>query len=210
MGGTDGIHTSVSSLRDALAQLLGQARHSVCVSLSSADVFSDTVRELLAARKPGPMVRVLLSAPIADRAFLAGLGDFADSRFEVRCSEDGLRNAVVVDGSQAMVCGAPGSGGQATVVADAAAARALELLFAGTWSRCRRLDDHLALSPRLRSEQTRRILERLLVGRTDDVAARELSVSLRTYRRHVAEIMRELGARSRFQAGARAVELGLL
>jgi DNA-binding NarL/FixJ family response regulator len=35
-------------------------------------------------------------------------------------------------------------------------------------------------------------------------------VSLRTYRRHVAEIMRELDANSRFQAGARAVELGLL
>jgi DNA-binding NarL/FixJ family response regulator len=42
------------------------------------------------------------------------------------------------------------------------------------------------------------------------VAARELNVSLRTYRRHVAEILRELGASSRFQAGARAVELGLM
>ena len=37
-----------------------------------------------------------------------------------------------------------------------------------------------------------------------------MQVSLRTYRRYVAEIMRELGANSRFQAGVRAVELGLL
>jgi DNA-binding NarL/FixJ family response regulator len=62
----------------------------------------------------------------------------------------------------------------------------------------------------LRSDLARRILEQLRAGRTDDVAAREIDVSLRTYRRHVAEIMRALGANSRFQAGARAVELGLL
>ncbi len=35
-------------------------------------------------------------------------------------------------------------------------------------------------------------------------------MSLRTYRRYVAEILRDLDAISRFQAGARAVQLGLL
>ena len=70
--------------------------------------------------------------------------------------------------------------------------------------------ERLRLDRSLRGAQTRRILEQLCAGRTDDVAAREIDVSLRTYRRHVADIMRELGATSRFQAGARAVELGLL
>ncbi len=41
------------------------------------------------------------------------------------------------------------------------------------------------------------------------MAARELSVSVRTYRRYVAEMMSLLGADSRFQAGVRAAELGL-
>ncbi|NEE20393.1 response regulator transcription factor, partial [Streptomyces sp. SID7499] len=45
---------------------------------------------------------------------------------------------------------------------------------------------------------------------TDEVAARELTVSVRTYRRYVAEIMTLLDATSRFQAGVRAAELGLL
>ncbi|MFJ4283618.1 LuxR C-terminal-related transcriptional regulator [Streptomyces massasporeus] len=209
-GSPGGTHTSVAALREALAQLLGEARHSVCVALSSAGEFSDTVKELLAVLEPGPVVRVLCATAVADCS-LARLTGATGLRFEVRCLEGELRDAVVVDGVRALVRTAPASGGsQATLVTDAAAVRALELLFAGTWSRCRRLDDHLVLSSRLRSELTRRILERLRAGQTDDVAARELNVSLRTYRRHVAEIMRELGASSRFQAGARAVELGLM
>jgi DNA-binding NarL/FixJ family response regulator len=46
--------------------------------------------------------------------------------------------------------------------------------------------------------------------RTDETAVRALGVSLRTYRRRVAELMTALGAASRFQAGARARELGLV
>lgn len=44
---------------------------------------------------------------------------------------------------------------------------------------------------------------------TDVTASRELGMSLRTYRRRVAELLVALGADSRFQAGVRAGELGL-
>ncbi|MEU9987483.1 LuxR C-terminal-related transcriptional regulator [Streptomyces sp. NPDC007971] len=211
-GGSDGTHTSVAVPREALVQLLGEARHTVCVALTAPDEFSATVKGLLTSARPGPNVRVLCATAVVD-CTLARLSAAGGARFEVRCSEGELRDAVVVDGARALVRTLPGSddgGAQATLVTDTAAVRALELLFAGTWSRCRRLDDHLALGQRLHSDLSRRILERLRSGQTDDVAARELNVSLRTYRRHVAEIMRELGATSRFQAGARAVELGLM
>ncbi|NEE31670.1 DNA-binding response regulator, partial [Streptomyces sp. SID7982] len=78
--------------------------------------------------------------------------------------------------------GVEGTKGQTAIVNDPAAVRALELLFAGAWSRGRRLADHLRLSPRLRTELAHRILERLRAGNTDETAARELQVSLRTYR----------------------------
>jgi DNA-binding NarL/FixJ family response regulator len=55
----------------------------------------------------------------------------------------------------------------------------------------------------------RMILEALASGLTDESAAKRLSVSLRTYRRRVAELMAKLEANSRFQAGLRAGELGL-
>jgi DNA-binding NarL/FixJ family response regulator len=54
------------------------------------------------------------------------------------------------------------------------------------------------------------ILDALYSGHKDAAAARHLGISIRQYRRHVAEIMRDIGAASRFQAGARAVQLGLL
>ncbi|GGW13183.1 hypothetical protein GCM10018980_71520 [Streptomyces capoamus] len=54
------------------------------------------------------------------------------------------------------------------------------------------------------------VLRRLRDGFTDEVAARELGVPVRTYRRYVAEIMTLLGAESRFQAGVYAAALGML
>jgi DNA-binding NarL/FixJ family response regulator len=57
--------------------------------------------------------------------------------------------------------------------------------------------------------QTREVLYALGSGMTDVTASRELGMSLRTYRRRVAELLVALGADSRFQAGMRAGELGL-
>jgi DNA-binding CsgD family transcriptional regulator len=50
----------------------------------------------------------------------------------------------------------------------------------------------------------------LMSGSTDESAAAELGISVRTVRRLVADIMNRLGARSRFQAGAKAVDRGWL
>jgi DNA-binding NarL/FixJ family response regulator len=47
-------------------------------------------------------------------------------------------------------------------------------------------------------------------GVKDEAAARQLNVSDRTYRRHVADILSRLGASSRFQAGVEAVRRGWL
>src|SRR5690606_21762259 len=54
------------------------------------------------------------------------------------------------------------------------------------------------------------VLDMLGEGVKDEAAARRLGLSLRTYRRRVAELMAALGAESRFQAGVRARELGLV
>lgn len=56
--------------------------------------------------------------------------------------------------------------------------------------------------------QEKAILRLLGEGLTDEVVARKLGVSVRTERRITAELMSRLGARSRFQAGLRAAQLG--
>ncbi|KMS88406.1 LuxR family transcriptional regulator, partial [Streptomyces regensis] len=54
------------------------------------------------------------------------------------------------------------------------------------------------------------VLDLLGQGAKDESAARQLGLSVRTYRRRVGELMAALGASSRFQAGVRARELGLV
>ncbi len=50
----------------------------------------------------------------------------------------------------------------------------------------------------------------LAQGLTDEAVAKRLGVSPRPARRIAADLMEKLGARSRFQAGARAVAKGWL
>ena len=54
------------------------------------------------------------------------------------------------------------------------------------------------------------VLDLLGRGVKDEAAARTLGLGVRTYRRRVAELMAALGAESRFQAGVRARDLGLV
>ncbi|RSD12116.1 LuxR family transcriptional regulator [Amycolatopsis eburnea] len=56
----------------------------------------------------------------------------------------------------------------------------------------------------------RDLLVLLCSGSTDESAAVQLGISVRTVGRMVADIMNRLGARSRFQAGAKAVDRGWL
>lgn len=58
-------------------------------------------------------------------------------------------------------------------------------------------------------ERSREVAAMLGSGLTDEASARKLGLSLRTYRRRVAELMELLEADSRFQAGLRARDLGV-
>lgn len=85
---------------------------------------------------------------------------------------------------------------------------ALTLWFEELWARAAPVPelDGGSLAPDLR----RFLLQQLAIGAQDEQIARRLSISLRTVRRRVAEVMAELGAESRFQAGVEAVRRGWL
>ena len=53
-------------------------------------------------------------------------------------------------------------------------------------------------------------LLQLTEGAKDEQIARTLGISLRTVRRRIADLLSELGADSRFQAGVEAVRRGWL
>ncbi|TDB83911.1 response regulator transcription factor [Actinomadura sp. KC216] len=88
--------------------------------------------------------------------------------------------------------------------------RGVVSLFEATWDQATDLADYRRDRPPALSEESLRILRLLAGGLKDEAAARRLGMSLRTYRRRVAEILTLLDAGSRFQAGLRAHEFGLI
>jgi hypothetical protein len=62
----------------------------------------------------------------------------------------------------------------------------------------------------VRDDERAVLLRQLASGAKDDVIARRLGMSVRTCRRHIAAVMAELGADSRFQAGVQVGRAGLL
>jgi DNA-binding CsgD family transcriptional regulator len=88
--------------------------------------------------------------------------------------------------------------------------RALELVWASSLPLARDPSEVPGYGAAAGDEVKRAIMRQLCAGAKDDFIARRLSMSVRTCRRHIAEIMEMLGADSRFQAGALAVRHGLL
>jgi DNA-binding NarL/FixJ family response regulator len=120
-----------------------------------------------------------------------------------------VRGALLVDGELALVRRAPGTADPAaSVVWSPVLVQALEALFVGAWAHAAPVGGRRR--PEAPADLGRQILHQLCAGSTDVQAARRLGISLRTYRRRVFSIMQDLGAESRFQAGALAVEAGLL
>ncbi|WP_432039686.1 response regulator transcription factor [Streptomyces cucumeris] len=150
----------------------------------------------------------LLCGPGVLKGGVPSAAQLRQARCEIRVTQSGPSEALIVDGCLALLKAGPEFPESIAIIKDATSVHALDLLFASLWVTARPLQEHLRLS--LCSPRTQRVLEPLREGQSDEVAARTLNVSLRTYRRQVAEVMSALGVSSRFQAGVRAVELGLL
>lgn len=87
--------------------------------------------------------------------------------------------------------------------------QALTLWFEVLWERAAPLPEVGGL-PTDHADRDRFLLEQLARGARDEHIARTLGLSIRTVRRRVADLMTELGADSRFQAGVEAVRRGWL
>jgi DNA-binding CsgD family transcriptional regulator len=191
----------------AMEQATRYGRHSVVGVLAGVGEFADMV---LPSLRRVPHGRLLCPAAaveaVANRVQPLPLAP--ECLCEVRVSDQALRSILIVDDAVAFVPGPAGA--RVRAVKDDDAIASLKLVFEAAWAGSRRLAGQIGFGQRLGTELGQRILYHLCSGRTDEAAARCLHVSLRTYRRYVADIMRELEISSRFQAGVRAFELGLL
>lgn len=113
--------------------------------------------------------------------------------------------AVLLTDHGALVTSRPQAGCSYEAVEDAATLHALRALVRLVAQHTEPLHAQGGTAP---NETERQLLDMLMEGLTDRAVARRLSLSERTVRRLVAQLMERLGAASRFEAGARAVERG--
>jgi DNA-binding CsgD family transcriptional regulator len=119
--------------------------------------------------------------------------------------------AVVVDGRSAVVVDADGTGRLVDTQ------RETEELVAIAHRMWRSGADVVGCGPAVGGEggssgrgRREQVLALLADGLTDDAIARQIGVSVRTVRTEVAAALEHLGARSRFQAGVRAAQIGMV
>ncbi|MFF3323016.1 hypothetical protein [Streptomyces sp. NPDC002889] len=117
----------------------------------------------------------------------------------------------IVDGAVALVPLDPEDSSRgAVVIRERGAVAAFMALYEAVWATALPLGEAPRRSLADPGSIHRELLRLLARGCTDQAAARRLGVSLRTERRLISELMTQLGARSRFQLGHKAMERGYL
>ncbi|RAJ42422.1 regulatory LuxR family protein [Kitasatospora sp. SolWspMP-SS2h] len=204
----------VASVRARLAELAGQARQEL-MSFMPGGAQS---REALDASRPldertlaaGVRIRTLyLDSVRNDRAtteyahWLAGLGG------EIRTIPSLPIRMLIVDRETALLPADPKNTKVGAVMVRAPGVlAALVHLFEVSWQQGQPLEGVRPGKQDGPTAQELELLRLLEAGSTDQVAARQLGVSLRTVRRMMADLTGRLGARSRFEAGVLAGRAG--
>ncbi|MFI8518708.1 LuxR C-terminal-related transcriptional regulator [Streptomyces sp. NPDC085481] len=162
----------------------------------------------------GVRVRAIYRSSDASRPEAAEvLNRRAELGVEVRIAPDLPMNMVIIDQQYAMVPLRPEAPGEGAILARGPLlVRSYLSLYEHCWHTASPYGDHVAPEQGGDglSEQQRAALQMLASGMKDEKIARNLGVSLRTVSRMLSELMQELGASSRFEAGVRALRLGWL
>ena len=113
---------------------------------------------------------------------------------------------VVVDREVALIPIDPADAGAGALeLRSAGGVACMTVLFEHIWAAATPWEERPPRDGRGLSPQEHELLRMLSVGHTDEVVGRQLGLSLRTVRRMASDLMSRLGARSRFEAGVRAV-----
>lgn len=154
----------------------------------------------------GVRYRILLPETVlANPALALRLGRLAQSGAEVRTVANLPAEATIIDGKLALM--PVSQGPELAVVRLPGMVRAVVALFEQLWANAGPLTTTQVTGL---TNRERELLALLSAGCTDESAAARLGISVRTVRRMMSAIMAGLGARSRFQAGLKAADRGLL
>ncbi|WP_137994186.1 helix-turn-helix domain-containing protein [Streptomyces vilmorinianum] len=205
-------------VRQELAGLTDTVRRSVhsmhTGSLRREDMAEELARDRCRTGR-GLRVRAMYSRRISSVPDMAQhLEERAALGVEIRLSPVVPMNMVLADENFAMLPTDPHSPDSATILARGPGlVRSYLALYEYCWHAAGPYGDRQAAPEHGGdglSEQQRAALRMLASGIKDEQVARNLGVSLRTVSRLLSEVMQELDAASRFEAGVKAARLGLL
>jgi DNA-binding CsgD family transcriptional regulator len=120
------------------------------------------------------------------------------------------RAAVIFDQSSAVLLGSADGEPTASRVRDGRVIQFLLDMFGHTWDAATAVRSFESGYAEVADDLQLTIAGLMAKGFTDEVLARKLGMSVRTCRRHIAAMMHDLDAVSRFQAGVRAASLSLV
>lgn len=208
--------TSLDAIRAELERLSSVARVEVAAAhpqVPPPEALEDAFHRTVTAVGRGVLYRTLYPHAVLSHAHMRQhMGTMAELGVQYRTVGHIPDRIILYDVSTAVLADPeqlPGQG--ALVVRDPSLARYLYRSWESVWDAARPFtpaDADPSAAPR--DELRREVLRLLEAGLKDEVAARRLSMSTTTYRRHVTELVAELGAQSRFQAGSYARRAGWL
>lgn len=165
-----------------------------------------------AADSSGFIARKLLSPfALVDEEARAHLRLVRSKGAAIRISSSAMPHETILIDRRVMILAGrhTPSGREYTVTTSPTLVDGVHALFQAIWDTAVDLDTYLCSNAPHLDADGRMIFQALASGLTDATAAKRLGISLRTYRRRVADLMVGLEAESRFQAGLRAGELGI-
>lgn len=189
----------------------------VCAATDLKTWSRPTTRASMAGRvhrADGLVIRKLYTpVALADEEQRSHLLERVSLGARIRICRTGLlqHETIIIDRRVMILAGAEVAGDREfTVTTSPTLISGVYALFEATWEAATDLTAYLRSDPPQVDAEGRRVLRALGEGLTDEAAARRLGLSLRTYRRRVAELMRLLDSESRFQAGVHAGGFGLI
>jgi DNA-binding NarL/FixJ family response regulator len=158
------------------------------------------------------VTKLVSPAVLASEQYRGQLSRMMAAGAQVRVSGSALpHETIIIDQRIAVMAGGHSPAGREyTVTTSPALVAGVNDLVRAAWAAAADFGSYLTRdAPPLLNDSARDVLRVLGEGLTDEAASRQLGMSLRTYRRRVADLLMTLEADSRFQAGLRAGELGL-
>ncbi|MGF1428602.1 LuxR C-terminal-related transcriptional regulator [Kitasatospora sp. LaBMicrA B282] len=129
---------------------------------------------------------------------------------EYRTAHELPQRLIIMDRTTALIP-TEGDADGAVVIREPSTVAYLHTVFELAWSNASPYQDATGRAMEAVARELHRTILRLLAdGLKDEAIARRLGMSLRTARRHIADILEQLGVDSRFQAGVAATRAGLL